>query len=98
MKRFLPLLAMFASSAIGATFLVPSDEMLVRASRAIVVATAGGSDCRYAPGGFVRLAHRRMTALDMQAWTACRMIGEAASRTASADPANSSKRDRLSIK
>jgi ABC transporter substrate binding protein (PQQ-dependent alcohol dehydrogenase system) len=36
---------------------------------------------------FVRLAHRRMTALDMQAWTACRMIGEAASRTASADPA-----------
>jgi ABC transporter substrate binding protein (PQQ-dependent alcohol dehydrogenase system) len=36
---------------------------------------------------FVRLAHRRMTALDMQAWTACRMIGEAASRTASTDPA-----------
>jgi ABC transporter substrate binding protein (PQQ-dependent alcohol dehydrogenase system) len=36
---------------------------------------------------FVRLAHRRMTELDMQAWTACRMVGEAASRTASADPA-----------
>jgi ABC transporter substrate binding protein (PQQ-dependent alcohol dehydrogenase system) len=36
---------------------------------------------------FVRVAHRRMTELDMQAWTACRMIGEAASRTASADPA-----------
>ncbi len=36
---------------------------------------------------FVRMAHRRMTALDMQAWTACRMIGEAASRTASTDPA-----------
>jgi ABC transporter substrate binding protein (PQQ-dependent alcohol dehydrogenase system) len=36
---------------------------------------------------FVRLAHRRMTELDMQAWTACRMIGEAASRTASTDPA-----------
>ncbi len=53
MKRFLPLLAMFASSAIGATFLVPSDEMLVRASRAIVVATAGGSYCRYAPGGWI---------------------------------------------
>jgi ABC transporter substrate binding protein (PQQ-dependent alcohol dehydrogenase system) len=35
---------------------------------------------------FIRLAHRRMTALDMQAWTACRMIGEAASRTASTDP------------
>ncbi|MFL5282142.1 MAG: ABC transporter substrate-binding protein [Rhodopila sp.] len=36
---------------------------------------------------FERVAHRRMTPLDMQAWTACRMIGEAASRTASADPA-----------
>jgi ABC transporter substrate binding protein (PQQ-dependent alcohol dehydrogenase system) len=35
---------------------------------------------------FIRVAHRRMTELDMQAWTACRMIGEAASRTASADP------------
>ena len=53
MKRFLPLLAMFASSAIGATFLVPTDEVLVRASRAIVVATAGGSFCRYAPGGWI---------------------------------------------
>jgi len=36
---------------------------------------------------FVRVAHRRMTPLDMQAWTACRMIGEAASRTASSDSA-----------
>jgi ABC transporter substrate binding protein (PQQ-dependent alcohol dehydrogenase system) len=27
-----------------------------------------------------------MTELDMQAWTACRMIGEAASRSGSADP------------
>jgi ABC transporter substrate binding protein (PQQ-dependent alcohol dehydrogenase system) len=36
---------------------------------------------------FIRLAHRRMTELDMQAWTACRMIGEAASRTHSVDPA-----------
>ncbi|MBV9252135.1 MAG: ABC transporter substrate-binding protein [Acetobacteraceae bacterium] len=35
---------------------------------------------------FVRLNHRRMTPLDMQAWTACRMIGEAASRTGSTDP------------
>ena len=35
---------------------------------------------------FIRVAHRRMTELDMQAWTACRMIGEAASRTTSADP------------
>jgi ABC transporter substrate binding protein (PQQ-dependent alcohol dehydrogenase system) len=30
--------------------------------------------------------HRRMTPLDMQAWTACRMIGEAASRGNSVDP------------
>jgi ABC transporter substrate binding protein (PQQ-dependent alcohol dehydrogenase system) len=29
---------------------------------------------------------RRMTATDMQAWSAVRMIGEAASRTRSADP------------
>jgi ABC transporter substrate binding protein (PQQ-dependent alcohol dehydrogenase system) len=36
---------------------------------------------------FVRMAHRRMTPLDMQAWTAVRMIGEAASRTRSTDPA-----------
>jgi ABC transporter substrate binding protein (PQQ-dependent alcohol dehydrogenase system) len=28
-----------------------------------------------------------MTPLDMQAWTACRMIGEAASRSGSMDPA-----------
>jgi ABC transporter substrate binding protein (PQQ-dependent alcohol dehydrogenase system) len=32
------------------------------------------------------MASRRMTALDMQAWTAVRMVGEAASRTNSADP------------
>jgi ABC transporter substrate binding protein (PQQ-dependent alcohol dehydrogenase system) len=37
---------------------------------------------------FIHLAHRRMTALDMQAWTACRMIGEAASRGGSTDPSN----------
>jgi len=36
---------------------------------------------------FMRMAHRRMTELDMQAWTACRMIGEAASRTNAVDPA-----------
>ena len=36
---------------------------------------------------FIRMAHRRMTELDMQAWTACRMIGEAASRAGSTDPA-----------
>ena len=36
---------------------------------------------------FIRMARRRMTELDMQAWTACRMIGEGASRSNSADPA-----------
>jgi ABC transporter substrate binding protein (PQQ-dependent alcohol dehydrogenase system) len=34
---------------------------------------------------FLKLNSRRMTALDMQAWTATRMIGEAASRTNSGD-------------
>jgi ABC transporter substrate binding protein (PQQ-dependent alcohol dehydrogenase system) len=36
---------------------------------------------------FNRAAHRLMTPLDMQAWTAVRMIGEAASRSGSTDPA-----------
>ena len=35
---------------------------------------------------FLKLSSRRMTGLDMQAWTAARMIGEAASRTSSGDP------------
>jgi ABC transporter substrate binding protein (PQQ-dependent alcohol dehydrogenase system) len=35
---------------------------------------------------FLSLNSRRMTALDMQAWTATRMIGEAASRVNSGDP------------
>ncbi len=35
---------------------------------------------------FVRLVHRRMTGLDMQAWTAARMVGEAASRSGASDP------------
>jgi ABC transporter substrate binding protein (PQQ-dependent alcohol dehydrogenase system) len=35
---------------------------------------------------FMKLNSRRMTATDMQAWTAARMIGEAASRTNSGDP------------
>jgi ABC transporter substrate binding protein (PQQ-dependent alcohol dehydrogenase system) len=34
---------------------------------------------------FMKLNSRRMTALDMQAWTAARMIGEATSRTSSGD-------------
>jgi ABC transporter substrate binding protein (PQQ-dependent alcohol dehydrogenase system) len=35
---------------------------------------------------FMKLNSRRMTATDMQAWTAARMIGEAASRTNAGDP------------
>lgn len=35
---------------------------------------------------FFKLNARRMTALDMQAWTAARLIGEATSRTGSGDP------------
>jgi ABC transporter substrate binding protein (PQQ-dependent alcohol dehydrogenase system) len=35
---------------------------------------------------FVKLNSRHMTALDMQAWTASRIIGEATSRTNSGDP------------
>jgi ABC transporter substrate binding protein (PQQ-dependent alcohol dehydrogenase system) len=35
---------------------------------------------------FTQMFSRRMTALDGQAWTAARMIGEAASRVRSADP------------
>jgi ABC transporter substrate binding protein (PQQ-dependent alcohol dehydrogenase system) len=36
---------------------------------------------------FDRLFHRRMMPLDMQAWTGVRMVGEAASRSKSSDPA-----------
>jgi ABC transporter substrate binding protein (PQQ-dependent alcohol dehydrogenase system) len=36
---------------------------------------------------FMEMFSRRMTALDMQAWTAARMIGEAVTRKRSADPA-----------
>ncbi|MDX1718453.1 MAG: branched-chain amino acid ABC transporter substrate-binding protein, partial [Anderseniella sp.] len=35
---------------------------------------------------FEKAAGRRMTGLDMQAWTAVRMVGEAATRTKSGDP------------
>ena len=34
---------------------------------------------------FIKLAQRRMKAIDMQAWTAVRAIGEGATRTQSAD-------------
>jgi ABC transporter substrate binding protein (PQQ-dependent alcohol dehydrogenase system) len=35
---------------------------------------------------FQKMTSRRMTALDMQTWTAARMVGEAAARTNSGDP------------
>jgi ABC transporter substrate binding protein (PQQ-dependent alcohol dehydrogenase system) len=35
---------------------------------------------------FIKAFSRRMTPLDMQAWSAVRMIGESASRTSSGDP------------
>jgi ABC transporter substrate binding protein (PQQ-dependent alcohol dehydrogenase system) len=35
---------------------------------------------------FIKLNSRHMTALDMQAWTAVRMVGEAVARTNSSDP------------
>jgi ABC transporter substrate binding protein (PQQ-dependent alcohol dehydrogenase system) len=36
---------------------------------------------------FTRMAHRFMTGLDMEAWTAVRMVGDAATRSKSTDPA-----------
>lgn len=54
MKRTaLLLLLLSASSARAATFLVPDDATLVRASRAIAVATAGESHVRRAPAGWL---------------------------------------------
>lgn len=51
--RFLAVLILFASAAHAATFIVPSDRALVTASKAIVVATAGTSHGRHAPGGWI---------------------------------------------
>src|SRR5438270_2657247 len=42
-----------ANAAHAATFIVPSDRALVTASTAIVVATAGTSHGRWAPGGWI---------------------------------------------
>src|SRR5438132_5598052 len=54
MKRLFSILFLAAaSSASAATFLVPSDEVLVRASKAIVIATAGESYSRWAAGGWI---------------------------------------------
>src|ERR1700694_2909252 len=51
MKRTLLVVFLIAANASAATFLVPSDAELIRASTAIVLATAGTSVSRFAPGG-----------------------------------------------
>lgn len=53
MQRLLFLAAFVASTASAATFIVPTDEGLVRASKAIIVGTAGESHGRWAPGGWI---------------------------------------------
>jgi hypothetical protein len=51
--RCLILGVLVATTAHAATFIVPSDRALVMASKAIVVATAGTSHGRWAPGGWI---------------------------------------------
>ncbi len=46
-------IALSATTASAATFLLPSDAALVRGSKAIIVATAGDSFSRWAPGGWI---------------------------------------------
>ena len=46
-------LALLTTAAHAATFIVPSDRVLVSASKAIVVAVAGESHGRWAPGGWI---------------------------------------------
>lgn len=53
MKRLAALFLLAAMPAGAATFLVPEDRALVDASTAIVVATAGESHGRFAPGGWI---------------------------------------------
>jgi hypothetical protein len=52
MRAFIVIIFITAT-AHAATFLVPSDRALVIASNAIVVATAGDSQSRWAPGGWI---------------------------------------------
>jgi hypothetical protein len=52
-SRILIFALLIASTAQAATFIVPSDRALVTASKAIVVATAGASCGRWAPGGWI---------------------------------------------
>jgi hypothetical protein len=51
--KILVVILLAATTAHAATFLVPSDHTLVAASKAIVVATAGSSHGRWAPGGWI---------------------------------------------
>jgi hypothetical protein len=51
--RCLVVFVLLASTARAATFIVPSDRVLVTASKAIVVATAGTSHGRWAPDGWI---------------------------------------------
>src|SRR5260370_1908726 len=53
MNRLLALAAFATSSAIAATFIVPTDASLIHASKAIVIVTAGESHTRRAPGGWI---------------------------------------------
>jgi len=57
-RSFLPaicylLSAICAANSRAATFLVPPDSTMITVSRAIVVATAGQSHARWAPGGWI---------------------------------------------
>ncbi|MEA2336482.1 MAG: hypothetical protein QOE82_489 [Thermoanaerobaculia bacterium] len=51
--KLVTLLVLLTATAHAATFLVPSDRVLVGASKAIVLATAGESHGRWAPGGWI---------------------------------------------
>src|SRR6266550_5390824 len=53
MKRTLLAVCLAAANVSAATFLVPSDAELVRASKAIVLVTARTSASRFAPGGWI---------------------------------------------
>jgi len=53
MKRTLFAVCLAAANASAATFLVPTDAELVRASKAIVLVTARTSASRFAPGGWI---------------------------------------------
>lgn len=53
MKQLLPILLLVASSSQAATYLVAPDDEMIRASKAVVVATAVASHPRWAAGGWI---------------------------------------------